>query len=862
MIRAAPEPDVQAAAPTAVQRRTAPEIDRSPEPGVGRGPTASALMDGTSQVRARQAANLQRSVGNARLFRLAEPRPAEDSPDRPLPDSGGPEAWAGESGAAVLTKLTIGAVDDPLEREADAFADHVMRMPADRSFMASSGSSGMIRTSRRIQRMCAKCASGEPCPTCSAASTAGPRPVVQRFPAAGSGPSDLGEIRLSRFGGQPLSDRDRGFFEPHLGADLGGVRIHADRNAAALNDRLGAQAFTHGDHIYFNEGSYAPGSSGGRRLLAHELAHVAQQGGASATPALQRYTWGDAVVEGAAIAGEAIGEVGETIVEAGAEAFDWLATAAGRMAVRMASALGGTVSVSASGIVVTLPKVCPVPATVVEPKVPGYSVERLAPILGLPIGPVLLTGDIGITGAIEPEVQLQVGPYCLNGVRIVINPLTGSASISGSVSATAAGSLGAEVRLGLKGGLSVSGVIPVGGVPVPISIPVIHLEGGVAGMVRGIGAGTLTLGSSLGFAGGVITVSSSGLLDIGFGADAFLGAYGQLDLLGQNVCRIYWQPYEWHGEIGGSVGLAASMAIVPGLIPTVGIDVSSVVVTGGPINEIPLAIDRGGFTDDCPLLDTTCNILRTLGLLPSQNEGTWSWSGPYGPGPRLPGPLLVYTRNPGIPSGSLCRGACGEDCKTCEQRRTHYRTDPLTGQTWEYLNLEICPTHEGCRQHDAAFDWAAAVKGEIGRGAMTMPWHMAANVECMCNYPAGNCIAWVAGLPPHDQDRLYFADSAAPISSVPPDDPTGREDCLEENPGALDCDINESDRDIALEYWGSRYGFERFGGFHRVSTFGAGTMFACETAAGELGQAGPWTSCASRRSRSASTGASAATTPG
>jgi hypothetical protein len=48
--------------------------------------------------------------------------------------------------------------------------------------------------------------------------------------------------------------------------------------ADSLNQQLGAQAFTHGADVYMGAGKYAPGSSDGQRLLAHELTHVVQQG--------------------------------------------------------------------------------------------------------------------------------------------------------------------------------------------------------------------------------------------------------------------------------------------------------------------------------------------------------------------------------------------------------------------------------------------------------------------------------------------------------------------------------------------------------------------------------------------------------
>jgi hypothetical protein len=55
------------------------------------------------------------------------------------------------------------------------------------------------------------------------------------------------------------------------------VRVHTSAAADGLNRSLNARAFTTGRDIYFRQGHYNPGSSGGRELLAHELTHVVQQ---------------------------------------------------------------------------------------------------------------------------------------------------------------------------------------------------------------------------------------------------------------------------------------------------------------------------------------------------------------------------------------------------------------------------------------------------------------------------------------------------------------------------------------------------------------------------------------------------------
>ena len=59
------------------------------------------------------------------------------------------------------------------------------------------------------------------------------------------------------------------------------MRVHTD-GAAALSARdVSARAYTLGSDVAFGSGQYEPGSDAGRRLLAHELTHVVQQGGAA-----------------------------------------------------------------------------------------------------------------------------------------------------------------------------------------------------------------------------------------------------------------------------------------------------------------------------------------------------------------------------------------------------------------------------------------------------------------------------------------------------------------------------------------------------------------------------------------------------
>ncbi|TCO80661.1 uncharacterized protein DUF4157 [Plasticicumulans lactativorans] len=136
--------------------------------------------------------------------------------------------------------IELGRADDPLERAADATAARVLRGAPASAPPAVDPARGVVR--RR----------------------AGAAPAAPATATAGNG-------------GQPLPTTLRGFFEPRFGADLSTVRVHTDAAAAAHSRALQARAFTLGEHVAFAPGAYAPHTSGGRELLAHELAHVLQQ---------------------------------------------------------------------------------------------------------------------------------------------------------------------------------------------------------------------------------------------------------------------------------------------------------------------------------------------------------------------------------------------------------------------------------------------------------------------------------------------------------------------------------------------------------------------------------------------------------
>lgn len=193
-----------------------------------------------------------------------------------------PASQSATSRTPLQKRLAIGAVNDPLEHEADRVADRVMRMPDPAPIGTAAAGA------HTLQRKCSCGNSGSgTCEECK-------KKKLQRSASAAAGselaPSIVHDVLRSP--GQPLDSATRSFFEPRLGMDLGGVRTHTDSRADQSAQAVKALAYTSGRDIVFREGAYAPSTASGGRLLAHELAHVAQQTGA--TPTLQRQEKDDA----------------------------------------------------------------------------------------------------------------------------------------------------------------------------------------------------------------------------------------------------------------------------------------------------------------------------------------------------------------------------------------------------------------------------------------------------------------------------------------------------------------------------------------------------------------------------------------
>ncbi|MBD2700763.1 DUF4157 domain-containing protein [Spirosoma sp. BT702] len=266
--------------------------------------------------------------------------PTESSPDVFFPK------------ALVQPKLEISQPGDAFEQEADATANHVMRMaqPAAGNDGSGGGDDNHVAPASNgvdVMPKCAACEEEEKqeqpevqakeqpsysfdwstimrapideeedrpniiqakersdqthlmlkCSHCEAeerSENAIQRKANENDTSGGSGFSLESYLQRSTTSGQPM-DRDTAtFMESRFGADFSSVRIHNDTSAGQASDSIRARAFTHGQNIHFNQGEYQPQTDSGRWLLAHELTHTLQQSTGAVQPKINVSRMGSA----------------------------------------------------------------------------------------------------------------------------------------------------------------------------------------------------------------------------------------------------------------------------------------------------------------------------------------------------------------------------------------------------------------------------------------------------------------------------------------------------------------------------------------------------------------------------------------
>lgn len=543
------------------------------------------------------------------------------------------------------------------------------------------------------------------------------------------------------------------------------------------------------------------GSCGEKKEVIQRSTHKISRG----PPQIQRYSWGEffddvrgvggAIVDGASAVGGAIVDgvtaVGGAIVDGATALYDaavtagraiynsiasvvsvlgsWAATAgawlweqigraagwawdrirqfgswvidkfrqAYEFASRIARAIGAAVSFSGGVLTITGPNISLCPRMLTQFMMDPMSMDL--PITSLHwIGDhIEFLGEVGLQMSLTPEIGMYFGPCLLHNIFFNVDILGLSTTVGADLDLDIGFSLGGELQAGIYAEGDANLFFPPGSIT-PIHVSQVRVEAGGAGQLRG----ALEAGHQFSFRNtvGLLSGIDMSLRDnavYGISADLGLAGYGSLDVAGNNLCTLYYPIWEQHFSAAANVdytmGLNFSTMGLPTITPSLDIDA----LDGVPFAQSPDAFDHSVLTSDCPI----CDKFRAMGILPKQVGVIYDGH----PTPAMPGPIFVYQMNPGIPSGSLCRGACGPNCdpKACTPPRERIECEETAeGHTWyTYPNYTDCNSAPGCRQHDHCYDWCAAG----GENSILGPCHRWCDLDCACDYDVAPCIDWALG---------------------------------------------------------------------------------------------------------------------
>ncbi|MCP5086624.1 MAG: DUF4157 domain-containing protein [Rhodobacteraceae bacterium] len=179
-----------------------------------------------------------------------------------------------KSDARETSGLMIGGAHDPAEKAADRMAAQVLSGagPVSASHTGAPGGT--------VQRMCAECAAEEKDKVKRKAASLPVAPGNTSAPATRSAANAVNNLTS----GRRMNRSEKAFFEPRFNRDFSEVRIHEGVAADKANAAIDAQAFTNGTDVALAKGQNT------RATMAHELAHVVQDGGDKAQRMVRRYT--------------------------------------------------------------------------------------------------------------------------------------------------------------------------------------------------------------------------------------------------------------------------------------------------------------------------------------------------------------------------------------------------------------------------------------------------------------------------------------------------------------------------------------------------------------------------------------------
>jgi len=636
-----------------------------------------------------------------------------------------------------------------------------------------------------------------------------------------------------RSNGQALDPSVSADLGARFGHDFSRVRVHADSLATRSTAAVGAVAYTVGSDLVFAHGAYQPHTRAGRSLLAHELAHVVQQGGSDSGGATHDLRIGPA----------------DDRYERNAEAWALAVTTPLGVAPDRPLAAAGVAPIS------TRWQIGAAPSSVSAPAGPGMF--ELSSAAAAPSAPSSVAVPRGIRRA--TRVQRCGGHPCppsgcgdpplgtLRRFGGVAGKAHGPPELVGDVLESTGEPLDVLTRTAFEHGFG-EGFADVR----------VHKGVPAAASARAVGALAYTVGNHMVFGDGryapetdagrrllghelthVVQQRASGserpsLLSIGAPDDpaeaeadrvaaVVTGSHG----LGQRAPPVDPSPTAFAGlhrlrrqaDISAAPHLRCITVVGPGhpsgfefefrlsdatlteaqrrtirtfartwttaaSQPDIIID-GFASIDGGQELNWRLSCDRaeaildGLVAEGVPRGRITTfahgestEFSRTL--LPPNRRAILSTIAMPAPPPAatcgtLPAcplaPPAPLPRNPHIPSGSLCRGACGPDCpSTCTPQPPVTLCVPDSTGTCHaectYPAVIRCGSHAGCRTHDSCYDRCAAAGDRFGM------CHRGCDIDCVRTHGFSNCNSWRTGGGPFDR-MIDYSDPPTRSRPVP-----------------------------------------------------------------------------------------------
>ncbi len=349
---------------------------------------------------------------------------------------------------------------------------------------------------------------------------------------------------------------------------------------------------------------------------------------------------------------DTVSNVVDTVADTASDVVDWVTTTAGQAAVDAANTLtgvfGGSVTIGSGGLVITIPEV----EIFGKQEFPflnlplfNQTITLLQP--GVQAGPVRLSVALGVRTAADVKGILYAGPGYLRGIRIVINPIAGDYAAAGKVSA----GLAVSEILTLTGAGQARGIVtvfvPVEGVPIPIEVPIVTLEGGLKGVVRGSSLANLQQDVELSYSGGAISFTDDATLQLGglLEADLFAFALAKLDPIDFVVCDYHWPLAHWETSNAEQYDVSIGISYGGGGPP---ITISPISKTVIPITDIETALPPISVERRCATLEEIIAVLCENGYIPREICELLDMPTPPAVPAVGPGPVTPPSLGPGI----------------------------------------------------------------------------------------------------------------------------------------------------------------------------------------------------------------------